>query len=116
MLKEKLSIERKKAVMITADFTAPTTESYAMAWLRLCNNAREYKDVIWRIENDSGNKVYVWCDPKYKETVIEFLTGIVYYYQEDKGPTSVRSYRWNYKHAIKFCPRYAMLLWERVQN
>lgn len=88
MLKEKLSIERKKAVMITADFTAPTTESYAMAWLRLCNNAREYKDVIWRIENDSGNKVYVWCDPKYKETVIEFLTGIVYYYQEDKGPTS----------------------------
>ena len=28
MLKEKLSIERKKAVMITADFTAPTTESY----------------------------------------------------------------------------------------
>lgn len=89
MLKEKLSIERKKAVMITADFTAPTTESYAMAWLRLCNNAREYKDVIWRIENDSGNKVYVWCNPKYKETVIEFLTGIVYYYQEDKGPTSV---------------------------
>lgn len=34
MLKEKLSIERKKAVMITADFTAPTTESYAMAWLK----------------------------------------------------------------------------------
>lgn len=89
MLKEKLSIERRKAVMITADFTAPTTESYAMAWLRLCNNAREYKDIIWRIENDSGNRVYVWCDPKYKETVIEFLTGIVYYYQEDKGPTSV---------------------------
>ena len=53
MLKEKLTIERKKAVMITADFTAPTTESYAMAWLKLCNNAREYKDVIWRIENDS---------------------------------------------------------------
>ena len=46
MLKEKLSIERKKAVMITADFTAPTTESYAMAWLKLCNNAREYKDVM----------------------------------------------------------------------
>lgn len=89
MLKEKLSIERKKAVMITADFTAPTTESYAMAWLRLCNNAREYKDVIWRVENDSGNRVYVWCNPKYKETVIEFLTGIVYYHQEDKGPTSV---------------------------
>ena len=89
MLKEKLSIERKKAVMITADFTAPTTESYAMAWLKLCNNAREYKDVIWRVENDSGNRVYVWCNPKYKETVIEFLTGIVYYHQEDKGPTSV---------------------------
>lgn len=42
MLKEKLSIERRKAVMITADFTAPTTKAYAMAWLSLCNNARGY--------------------------------------------------------------------------
>lgn len=40
MLKEKLSIERKKAVMITADFTAPTTESYAMAWLN-CATTQE---------------------------------------------------------------------------
>lgn len=72
MLKEKLSIERKKAVMITADFTAPTTESYAMAWLKLCNNAREYKDVIWRVENDSGNRVFKTNRQKRIFNVAEF--------------------------------------------
>ena len=80
MLKEKLTIERKKAVMITADFTAPTVDLYSMAWGILCFNARDHKDVIWKVERDSENKVYVWCDPKYKDVIIlEFLTGIVYY-------------------------------------
>lgn len=52
MLKEKLSIERKKAVMITADFTAPTTESYGLDVQNiyidvLCaNEAREVR-MIW---------------------------------------------------------------------
>lgn len=84
MLKEKLTIERKKAVMITADFTAPTTECYAMAWLKLCNNARELKDIFWKIENDRDNKVYVFCNPEYKDDVENFLTGIVYYAEEEK--------------------------------
>ena len=43
MLKEKLVIERKAATLITVDFTAPEIEGYAMAWLKLCNNARELK-------------------------------------------------------------------------
>ena len=89
MLKERLSIERRDAVMITADFTAPTTEAYAMAWLSLCNNAREHKDIIWRVENDSENRVYAWCDSKHKETVSEFLTGIICYHREDKEPVLV---------------------------
>lgn len=41
MLKEKLVIKRKAATLITVDFTAPEIEGYAMAWLKLCNNARE---------------------------------------------------------------------------
>lgn len=71
MLKEKLVIERKAATLITVDFTAPEIVGYAMAWLKLCNVARELKR-IWKIENDRSNKVYVWCDPHYKDEMIDF--------------------------------------------
>lgn len=84
MLKEELTFERKTAAVITADFSAPVIEGYAMAWLKLCNNAREYKNIIWKIKNDSSNEVYVWCSPDRKDEVIEFLTGIVEFYEGDK--------------------------------
>ena len=84
MLKEKLTFERKKAVVITADFSAPVIEGYAMAWLKLCNNAREYKNIIWKIENDRNNKVYVWCNPDRKDEVVDFLTGIVNCYKDEE--------------------------------
>lgn len=83
MLKEKLVIERKAATLITVDFTAPEIVGYAMAWLKLCNVARELKR-IWKIENDRSNKVYVWCDPHYKDEMIDFLTGIVYFHKDGK--------------------------------
>lgn len=83
MLKEKLVIERKAATLITVDFTAPEIVGYAMAWLKLCNVARELKR-IWKIENDRSNKVYVWCDPHYKDEIIDFLTGIVYFHKDGK--------------------------------
>ena len=54
-----------------------------MAWLKLCNFARELKR-IWKIENDRSNKVYVWCDPHYKDEMIDFLTGIVYFHKDGK--------------------------------
>lgn len=84
MLKEKLVIERKAATLITADFTAPEIAGYAMAWLKLCNVARELKHIIWKIENDRSNKVYVWCDPGHKDEVMDFLTGIVYFHKDGK--------------------------------
>lgn len=84
MLKERLVFERKKAAVITADFSAPVIEGYAMAWLKLCNNAREYKNIIWKIENDRDNKVYVWCNPDRKDNVIDLLTDIVNYYKDEK--------------------------------
>ena len=49
MLKEKIYFERKKAVLLTVDFSG-TVEEYAMAWLKLTNNAREYGNMIWKIE------------------------------------------------------------------
>lgn len=82
MLKERLVFERKQAAVITVDFSAPKIEGYAMAWLKLCNVARELKR-IWKIENDRSNKVYVWCDPDRKDEVIEFLSGIVEFYEND---------------------------------
>lgn len=84
MLKEELTFERKTAAVITVDFSAPKIEGYAMAWLKLCNNAREYKNIIWKIENDRNNKVYVWCNPDRKDEVIEFLTGIVNCYKDEE--------------------------------
>ena len=84
MLKEELTFERKRAVVITADFAAPVIEGYAMAWLKLCNNAREHKNIIWKIENDRNNKVYVWCNPDRKDEVVDFLTDIVNCYKDEE--------------------------------
>lgn len=84
MLKENLTFERKRAAVIIADFSAPVIEGYAMAWLKLCNNAREYKSIIWKIENDRSNKVCVWCDPDRKDEVVDFLTGIVNCYKDQE--------------------------------
>ena len=83
MLKEKFSFERRQATMLKVDFTAPTITGYAMAWLKLTNIAREYR-MIWKIENERDtNNVYVICDPRYKEHIKEFLTGIVTEFDEE---------------------------------
>lgn len=81
MLKERISFERKEAVMLTVDFSG-TVEEYALAWLKLTNNAREYSNMIWKISNDKGNNVYVICKPKSVEAVKDFCTGIVSVYDE----------------------------------
>ena len=84
MLKEKITFKRTKGIMLVADFSAPTTTGYAMAWLKLTNNAREYSDMIWKIENERDtNNVYVICNPKSKEAVKEFLEEITYEYVKE---------------------------------
>ena len=84
MLKEKLTFKRKKAVLLTVKFNG-TVEEYAMAWLKLTNNAREYSNMIWKIKNTPGNIVYVYCNPKSIEAVRDFCTGIVSFYHEDEN-------------------------------
>lgn len=83
MLKEKLTFERRKAVLLTVEFKG-TVEEYAMAWLKLTNNAREYNNMIWKIQNTSSNTVYVYCNPKSAEAVKDFCTGIVTFYHEEE--------------------------------
>lgn len=84
MLKEKLTFVREKAVLLTIEFKG-TIEEYAMAWLKLTNNAREYSNMIWKIQNTSSNTVYVYCNPKSAEAVKDFCTGIVSFYHEEEN-------------------------------
>lgn len=84
MLKENLTFKRKRAAVITADFSAPVIEGYAMAWLKLCNNAREYKNIIWKIKNDRSDNVCVWCNPDRKDEVVDSLNGIVNCYKDQE--------------------------------
>ena len=82
MLKEKISFEKREAVMLTVDLSGRTIEEYALAWLKLTNNAREYNDIIWKISNNSGNNVYVICNPNNVDVVRDFCTNIVSMYDE----------------------------------
>lgn len=86
MLKEKLHFERKNAIEICADFGSEAgVRGYAMAWLALTNNARRYSDIIYGIENrPDSDKVYVYCNPKNKEGVVDFLTEIYTEYNDSK--------------------------------
>lgn len=86
MLKETVEIIRKKAVVFEVDFGSELgVEGYAMAWLKLTNNAREYKDMIWKIENDRhSDKVYIYANPKSQKAVREFCNEIYIGYKEDK--------------------------------
>ena len=83
MLKEKFRFERKQAIMLTVDFSG-TTEEYALAWLKLTNNAREYSNMIWKIFNNTGNNVYVICKPESAETIKNFCNGIIATYDKEK--------------------------------
>ena len=85
-MKEKITFKRKKAVFLTVEFNG-TTEEYALAWLKLTNNAREYSNMIWKISNCSSNEVFVICNPKSVEAVKDFCTGILTFYDEEKGTT-----------------------------
>ena len=92
MLKEKLYIERRKAVLLTVDFSGKHSDGeekikeYALAWLKLTNNAREYKGMIWKIENNRhDNNVYVWCNPKSAENIKDFCNHIISSYDSNSN-------------------------------
>ena len=89
MLKERIRFEKRDATMLTVDFSG-SIEDYALAWLKLTNNAREYPDMIWRISNDKGNNVYVICNPKSAKAVKDFCTDIISGYNEkENAPYSI---------------------------
>lgn len=51
-----------------------TLQEYAMNFLHLYNNAREYSNMIHKIQNiRDTNDVMVWCDRNCKKNVREYL-------------------------------------------
>lgn len=50
-----------------------TTKDYALNFLHIWNNAREYPNMFYKVYNNRGNDIFVICNPKNKEDVIEYL-------------------------------------------
>ena len=47
--------------------------AYADHFLQIVNNAREYPNAFYKVENNRRNTVYVTVNEEYRETVKEFL-------------------------------------------
>lgn len=52
------------------------TTGYALAWLHLTNNVREYSSLAFKIENTASNTIYVWCMHESVEQTKSYLEGI----------------------------------------
>jgi len=70
----KLLFEAKleEAVQYTVRFPENNIP-YAMNWLKLTNNAREYRESFLKIENNSGRHVFVTCTKESAESVKDYL-------------------------------------------
>ena len=64
--------EIEKATMFTLNINKPVQE-YAMNFLHIINNAREFPNMFYEVRNNSGNSVYVTCRTKDKDSIKEYL-------------------------------------------
>ena len=53
-----------------------SVEEYALMWLHLTNNVREYSNVFFHHANNYKNMVWISCLPCYENDVKEYLEGI----------------------------------------
>lgn len=70
----RIKAKQDKAVKITCEFKG-STENYALAWLHLTNNAREFPEIFLKHYNNSGNGVFVVTPEKYVDKMKDYLTG-----------------------------------------
>lgn len=69
----KYSHEKQKAIEITVRLNG-NVQQYAMSFLHIFNNARDNKDIFYKVGNISGsNDIFVTCNPEYVENVKEYL-------------------------------------------
>ena len=75
--------EKEKATRITVNLEGDI-QQYALSFLHIWNNAREYPNMFYRVENNSGNDVIVTCRTKDAENIKEYLEqfGEVWYTEE----------------------------------
>ena len=59
---------------ISATFEG-SVENYAMAWLHLTNNAREFPEIFLKHYNNSGDSVFVVTPEKCVERMKDYLNG-----------------------------------------
>lgn len=64
--------EKQKAIRFTLNIKGDVQE-YALSLLHIINNAREYPNTIYKVENTPSNRVYVTCNPSRKESVRDYL-------------------------------------------
>lgn len=67
-----LFYEKEKATQITVSLDGDI-QKYALSFLHIWNNAREYPEIFYKVENNSGNDVIVTCKTEDAERVKEYL-------------------------------------------
>ena len=68
-------VEIVPAVTIQCEFEGKVAE-YAMMWLNLTNNAREYRKQFLKVENNYENTVWVTTTPETVKDMKDYLEGI----------------------------------------
>lgn len=68
----KYNHKKEKATKISV-YLNGDLQKYALSFLHIWNNAREYPNMFYKVENNSGNSVFVTCNPKYVEEMKEYL-------------------------------------------
>ena len=74
----KIKAKKGKAVRIECSFTG-STEQYALAWLHLSNNAREYPNIFLKYWNNPYDSVFVVTPEKYADKMKSYLTSLTKY-------------------------------------
>lgn len=64
--------KKEKAIKISVSLEGDV-QKYALSFLHIWNNAREYPNMFYKVENNSGNSVFITCNPKYAEEIKEYL-------------------------------------------
>ena len=68
-----LFYEKEKATQITVNLEGDV-QKYALSFLHIWNNAREYPNMFYKVENMSAsNKVFVTCRTEDAESIKEYL-------------------------------------------
>ena len=65
--------DKEKAIQITVRLDG-NVQRYALSFLHIWNNARDYPEIFYKVENMSAsNNVFVTCNPERVEEVTEYL-------------------------------------------